>query len=222
MRLDKKKLLQFVYEITLAIVIFAGILDRAGIFTQNLQLHTLYSFTTISNGCVMVIMLFAALVQMLPPVTAGSVLARVRFIGVIMILITGTVYHFILLPQKIIENPSYQVFSFGNIIAHYFAPIGVLADWLLFCKKGLVTKREPLICVLVSVLYFIITTLYGFYGSTIPGKETSYVYFFMDVGELGIVGVIKWVAVIFAAILLLVYSLYAIDRILAKRIKGRT
>lgn len=217
-----KSIISIAYELTLSAAIIAGILHRAGIFSPLLQLHTLYSFTTISNGCVMAIMLFTTVKYRLHMKEINPRLARIRYVGVILILITGLVYHFILLPEKVAENPAYQVFTFGNIVAHYIAPIGVFVDWLLFDKKGMVTKREPLICVSVPVLYFIITSLYGYFGSAIPGKGTSYVYFFMDIGALGAIGVLKWVAVIFASILVLVYSVYALDCILANKLEVRT
>lgn len=211
--------ISFLYKILFAIIILAGTLDRAGIFTARLQPQTLFSFTAISNIFIMTITLFTAIKYVLPRKDLGPILAKVRYVGVVLILITGIVYHFILLPAKIEANPSYPVFTFGNIAAHYIAPVGMLMDWLLFDKKGAVTKREPLLCAAAPLLYFIAAMLYGHYGSTIPGKETAYAYFFLDVGALGIVGVLKWAAAIFVFILLLAYSVYLIDFFLARRMK---
>lgn len=212
-----KAKISFIFKLVFSTLIFLGILDRAGIFTQSLQLHTLYSFTTISNACVIMVVLYDAFRCRFSFENLGSRFARLQYLCLIMILITGTVYHFVLFPQKVAENPAYQVFTFGNIVAHYIAPIGMLADWLLFGKKGLLSKREPLICVSVPFLYFIVASLYGYYGSTIPGKDTSYIYFFMDFGKLGVMGVIAWVFAILVFVLLLAYFLYTLDCIMARR-----
>lgn len=207
----------FPFRLIFAALIFFGILDRAGIFGQSMQLHTLYSFTTISNACVMVVVLTAAFRYKLSFENPGSRFARLQYFCLVLILITGAVYHFVLLPQKVAENPAYQVFTFGNIVAHYIAPIGMLADWLLFGKKGLLRKRDPLLCPAAPLLYFVGASLYGYFGPTIPGKDTSYLYFFMDFGKLGVPGVMAWVTAVLAFVLLLAYSIYALDGILARR-----
>lgn len=217
-----KAKIAFTFKLIFSALIFLGILDRAGIFTQSLQLHTLYSFTTISNACVMIVVLYAAFRCRLSFENLDSRFARLQYLCLIMILITGTVHHFVLFPQKVAENPAYQVFTFGNIVAHYIAPIGMLADWLLFEQKGLLSKREPLICVSVPFLYFIFASMYGYYGSTIPGKDTSYIYFFMDFGKLGITGVIAWVSAILVFVLFLAYSVFAVDCIMARRTKEKS
>lgn len=217
-----KAKISFIFKLVFSALILLGILDRAGIFSQSLQLHTLYSFTTISNACVMIVVLYAAFRCRLSFEKLGSRFARLQYLCLILILITGTVYHFVLFPQKVAENPAYQVFTFGNIVAHYIAPMGMLADWLLFGKKGLLSKREPLICVSVPLLYFIFASVYGYYGSTIPGKDTSYIYFFIDFGKLGLTGVMAWVSVILVFVLLLAYSMYAVDYIMARRRKEKS
>jgi len=213
----KKTIFSVTYRFVLTIVILPAILDRAGIFSGNLQLHTLYSFTTISNGYIMLVTLITVFITFSSAESIGLKISRLRTIGVMMILMTGLIYHFILLPQKIAENLNYQVFTYGNIVAHYIAPIGMFMDWLLFDRKGRINKWEPLIYTSVPVVYFIIASIYGYYGSTIPNKETSYVYFFMDWGKLGIAGVMKWVLLILICILCLAYLIYFIDYSLAKR-----
>lgn len=211
--------ISFIFKLVFSTLILLGILDRAGIFTQSLQLHTLYSFTTISNACVMIVVLYAAFRCKLSFDNLRSRFARLQYLCLIMILITGTVYHFVLFPQKVAENPAYEVFTFGNIVAHYIAPIGMLADWLLFGKKGLLSNREPIICVSVPLLYFIVASVYGYCGAAIPGKDTSYIYFFMDFGKLGVPGVIAWVSAILLFVLFLAYFIYAVDCVIARRTK---
>lgn len=214
--MNNKNWLSVLYKIVLSIAVLIAVLDRAGIFNVNKQLQTLYSFTTISNCYIIAIALITAL-KVLTSGNISSILLRFRYIGVMMILITGVIYHFILLPQKIAENPNYQIFTYGNIVAHYIAPIITFLDWLLFDKKGSITKWEPLIFTSVPLAYFVFASIYGYYGSTIPGKETSYAYFFMDWDALGFTGVMGWVFAILGCILLLTYIVYFLDYLLAKK-----
>jgi len=213
--IGNKNRLSVIYKIFLSIIVLMAVIDRAGIFNADKQLQTLYSFTTISNCYI----ISAALISAFKIATSGQIgaaLSRFRHLGVMMILITGLVYHLILLPQKILENPNYQIFTYGNIVAHYIAPMLTFFDWLLFDKKGGISKWEPLICTSIPLVYFLLASLYGYFGSAIPGKETSYVYFFMDWGELGFSGVLKWALTILGCILLLTYLVYFVDHWLAK------
>ena len=214
--MNNKNRFSVIYKSILSIIVLIAVMDRAGIFSVDKQLQTLYSFTTISNCYIVAVALITAF-KILTSKNINPALLRLRHIGVMMILITGLIYHLILLPQKITENPNYQIFTYGNIVAHYIAPIITFLDWLLFDKKGSISKWEPLICTSIPMVYFLLASIYGYYGSTIPNKETSYVYFFMDWGELGFTGVMKWVFAILGCILFLTYLVYLIDYLLAKK-----
>ncbi len=204
------------YKIVTAIVILTAIFHRAGLFGTELQLHTLYSFTTISNGIVFTLTLVTLFTTIYNKPSSVNLL-QLRAVGLMMILVTGLTYHYILLPQKIAENHSYNVFTYGNIIAHYIAPTATFFDWLLFDEKGKIKSHFPLICLLVPLIYFVVFSIYGFYGSTIPNKQTSYVYFFMDFGEIGLAGVMKWIFIMLGLILLLAYLIYFLDYIISKK-----
>lgn len=216
---SKKNCLSVIYKAVLSISILAAVIARSGIFSSTRQLQTLFSFTTLSNCYVATVALIIAY-KILTSGNIGARLLRFRHIGVMMILITGLIYNLILLPQKISENPNYQIFSYGNIVTHYAAPVLTFFDWLLFDKKGSISKWEPLACTSVPFAYFVLASIYGYFGSTIPNKETSYVYFFMDWGQLGFAGVMKWVLLIFGCILALTYLVYLLDYLLAKKARA--
>lgn len=205
----------------LSAIILAGILARAGLFSQSLQLQTLYSFTTISNAFVLVVTT-VTIVKITATGGFGPKFAKVRTIALMAILLTGLLYHFLLLPEKLATYPSYDVFAFGNIATHYIAPLGMFAEWLLFDEKGRIGKWMPLAFTVIPLFYFIAASIYGAVGPTIPGKETSYVYFFMDWGKLGAAGVLAWMALLLAGVLCLTYGIYFLDRGLAKRTAGKS
>ena len=211
---NRKKKLLILWRIAFSFIILSAILVRAGIFNSFSQLQTLYSFTSVSGTYILLITLITIFNT---NENRSKGISTARSIGVMMILITGLIYHFILLPQKILENPNYEVFTYGNIVAHYITPLLMFMEWLLFDEKGKINKWEPLICSVIPCAYFIVFSIYGYYGTTISGKDTSYVYFFMDWGRLGATGVIKWSFFLLVGILCLTYFIYLIDYLMGKR-----
>lgn len=207
-----KAKISFIYKLILSAIIFISILDRAGIFALSFKLYSLFSFTSISNICVLIVTAYGAFAGRHGTDNFTPRFARIQYLCLIMILITGIVYSFILLPQKLAENPDYRFFTVPNIVGHYVAPVGMLLDWLLFGKKGQLTKREPVICICAPLIYCIIAIVYGCFGPEIPGLGSSYVYFFMDPGVSGWSGVIIWTLALLAGIVALTLSFYALDR----------
>jgi len=214
---SKKETFFLLWRSIFSLIIFTAILDRAGIFSNNLNLKTFCSFTTLSSGYILLITLLDTF--KIFPFGEGFDLwfSKFRALGVMVILITGLVYHFILLPHEVAEIPNYRIFIYSNIVTHYFAPISMFLDWLFVDKKGRIGKWDPLIFTSLPITYLILASIYGYYGPPIPGWETSFAYFFMDWDTLGVTGVILWIAFLFICILSLAYFIYVIDYLLAKR-----
>ena len=212
-----KSRISFIYKLILSAIIFISILDRAGIFALTFKLYSFFSFTSLSNICVLAVTLYGAFVSRRSLDDITPRFARIQYLCLIMILITGIVYSFILLPEKLANNPDYKFFTIPNIVGHYVAPVGMLFDWLLFGKKGQLSKREPIICICVPLLYCVIAIIYGNIGPEIPGLNSSYVYFFMDPAISGWSGVILWTLALLAGIVLLTLAVYALDRKMAQK-----
>ena len=212
-----KTKVSFYYKLIFSAVILISIIDRAGIFALTIKPYSFFSFTSISNICVLAVTLYGAFAgrRSLDDITPRF--ARIQYLCLIMILITGIVYSFILLPEKLANNPNYKFFTIPNIVGHYVAPVGMLIDWLLFGKKGQLTKREPIICICVPLLYCVIAIIYGNIGPEIPGLNSSYVYFFMDPAVSGWSGVIIWTLAMLAGIVLLTLAFYVLDRKMAHK-----
>ena len=217
---DKMKTkISFIYKLILSAIIFISIIDRAGIFALTIKPYSFFSFTSISNICVLAVTLYGAFAgrRSLDDITPRF--ARIQYLCLIMILITGIVYSFILLPEKLANISNYKFFTIPNIVGHYIAPVGMLIDWLLFGKKGQLTKREPIICICFPLLYCVIAIIYGNIGPEIPGLNSSYVYFFMDPAVSGWSGVIIWTLAMLAGIVLLTLAFYVLDRKMAHKKK---
>ena len=217
---DKMKTkISFIYKLILSAIIFISIIDRAGIFALTIKPYSFFSFTSLSNICVLAVTLYGAFAGMRSLDDITPRFAHIQFLCLIMILITGIVYSFILLPDKLANNPDYKFFTIPNIVGHYVAPICMLIDWLLFGKKGQLSKREPIICICVPLLYCVIAIIYGNIGPEIPGLNSSYVYFFMDPAVSGWSGVIIWTLALLTGIVLLTLAFYVLDRKMAHKKK---
>lgn len=214
---QKLRPFSILFKALIILLSLTGILDRAGLFSGHPSGETLFSFTSLSNGGILIITLVALVKEASSRPDAGRRFPSVRAAGVMMMTSVMVIYHLVLLPQKLAENPAYQIFTYGNLAAHYLVPLATLADWLMFDKKGRVSRRMPLFFALVPVGYFVVASLYGFLGPQIPGKGTSYVYFFIDWERQGPAGVLRWVALILGAILALGYGVCLLDHLLGKR-----
>ncbi len=109
--------------------------------------------------------------------------AIVRGGAMIYILVTGLVFHFILVP----DLPEYfaEGVTFRHHITHTIAPIGFILDWVLFDRKGLMYKSDLKYWVIFPMLYWIVSIVHG-------GISGLYPYFFMDVGAIGFTAVLAW------------------------------
>lgn len=136
---------------------------------------------------------------------------------IMMIMVTMLVYHFILVPQAFSMNTNYIYFSLSNILVHYFTPLMVIIDWLLFDKKNVYRWFDPLIWLTIPYVYFGFALFRAEIGGVLTGVNSRYPYFFIDVDVLGWGGVLKYVVVVSLAFIILGYFLYFIDKIRYKR-----
>lgn len=134
-----------------------------------------------------------------------------------LILTTGLIYHFVILPESISQDSNYNVFLYHNIVGHYVVPLGMFIDWLLFDDKGHISRKEPLICLSIPIVYFLLYIIYYTVGSLIKSSNLSAIYFFMDVNTLDYIHLIKWALALLLCILLVNYSIYFLDKFLYKK-----
>ena len=207
--------ISIIFKCIMGLTIAMGIFSSTGIIGDKLRLHMLYSFTNLSNLYILVITILS-IHKLNRRKNISGALYRARILGLIIILLTGLVYHFILLPERILENPNYKL-SIGNIITHYIAPGLMLLDWIMFDSKGKMKRIDPVIIISFPLVYFIFFSLYGYLGLPIPNKKSSYIYFFMDFNLLGILGVVRWCILIILCLIILVYGIYFVDLYLGKR-----
>lgn len=209
-----KNKFSILYKILFSLLLASGMLIRLGLSSNQFYTHVFFSFTNLSNLLVLVVTIYSSY-SLLCKSKESQWLSQLRISSVLAILITGIIYHFILVPEKIIENPAYTIFTYSNIICHYVAPIGMTLDWLLFDEKGKIKKTDPLKWLSIPLGYFLFALFYGSLGNTLPGKSSSYPYFFLDLDKLGVLGVAGWSSLLLLGILIIFYIIYFVDQALA-------
>ncbi len=164
---------------------------------ENGLLPAIAYFTIQSN-----ILLVMALIFFLFAGHQNRVTAIVRGGVIIYILITGLVFHFLLVPGL----PEYFAdgLSFRHHITHTIAPIGFILDWLLFDIKGMMRNSDLKYWIIYPLLYWIVTISYGIIRGLYP-------YFFMDVGAIGFAAVITWFFALTAFIIILSFLVVRLD-----------
>ncbi|WP_157153959.1 Pr6Pr family membrane protein [Brachyspira murdochii] len=140
-----------------------------------------------------------------------------RFKGAVTMSITVTflVYHFLLGPTSgKLEGIDY----IRNIILHYILPIMTIFDYIIFDKKGIYEIVDPLLWLIIPLLYFVFVLIRARVGS--PFSDGSYYpYFFVDIDKYGFKTVLRNVFFITLFFAFLGYIEYFIDMLFSKHYK---
>ena len=122
----------------------------------------------------------------------------------LMIAVTILVYHFLLAGGKAPEYDGTNIQRWlANMLLHYVAPAMVILDWILFDPKRVFRRFDPLLWLIIPVLYAVFTLIRAEIGGEIAGKGTRFPYFFLDIDAIGWSGMLGYVgvfAVIFTAL----------------------
>ncbi len=105
----------------------------------------------------------------------------------------------------ILLSPSYQptgFAAFSNLVLHYITPIAFIVDWVLTETKIRYEWSYLGYWIIYPIGYIVFAFLHG----TFTG---SYIYFFLDISQLGIVGYTLFVSVLIVSGLVL-GSLYIV------------
>ena len=194
-----------------------GIFDNVSIIRWDFYVH----FTNISNFLCIGVML-ASLIETAKKkedsyVTVAPVL---KFIGVLGILLTFLVFN-IMLAGAEGRDPQAN-WRIGSLCFHVVLPIMYIADWFLFRERRNCKWYYPLVSICFPLGYAIFlliqATILKFDSSILIPTTTTpliYPYFFVNIDNLGVGGVLTWVgilAVAFAAVGFLFFGLDRLDK----------
>ena len=213
-------LLSRVYRIIAALLCLMGLCIQFGVHQGQFSAYLLNYFTVQSNIVCLLVWIALLLKPKLSPLIHGVAAQG--------ILLTMTVYHFLLSGQFTMGDGGMNLFQLANILLHYVCPTLMILDFLFLAERGPLKRSAPWVWAVFPVLYLIFVFIRGATGIPIaPGGGSAYPYFFLDPGATGLTGhpqgfggVAIWVVALFAAYVAAGYAMRGLY-LLAGRFTGR-
>ena len=211
----KNRTTQLIFQSFYCAIGLIGAVASLGIFDDilNPRWDFYAHFTNLSNYLCIGIM-FAELVQTAKKSVNSYVSASplLKFIGLLGIMLTFLVFNFLLAGRP--DREFQANWRVSSICLHVILPIMYIFDWLLFYEHKKIRWFYPLVSVAFPVLYIIFIYTRAFIVNFNPEVPYLYPYFFLNLDNLGVAGVAKWVAILFAGFIVLGYIFYGIDKII--------
>ena len=119
------------------------------------------------------------------------------------------------------RNPA-QNFTITSISFHVVLPLLFVFDWILFYEHGRVKWTYPLYSTIFPLMYLAFIYIRAWMVGFNLNVPKLYPYFFINLDEQGVAGVVRWVIILLVAFIVLGYVLMGIDRALgSSRRNGR-
>ena len=214
----KNRTVQLIFQSFFVAIGLIGIVASLGIFddVQNIRWDFYVHFTNISNylciGIVLCELIQTAKKKADSYVTVAPFL---EFIGVLAILLTFLVFNFLLAGQP--DRDPQANWRIASISFHVILPLMYVFDWLFFYEHKKIKWFYPLASVLFPLIYIVFVYTRAAIVNFNPEVPYLYPYFFLNLDNLGVAGVAKWVAILFAGFIALGYIFYGIDKIVKSK-----
>ena len=214
----KNRTTQLIFQSFYCAIGLIGAVASLGIFDDilNPRWDFYAHFTNLSNYLCIGIM-FAELVQTAKKNEDSYVSASplLKFIGLLGIMLTFLVFNFLLAGRP--DREFQANWRVSSICLHVILPIMYIFDWLLFYEHKKIRWFYPLVSVAFPLLYIIFIYTRAFIVNFNPEVPYLYPYFFLNLDNLGVAGVAKWVAILFAGFIVLGYIFYGIDKLIKSK-----
>ena len=214
----KNRTAQLIFQSFFCAIGLVGIFASFGIFDNILSPRWDFyvHFTNISNylciGIVLAELIQTAKKKVDSYVTTAPFL---KFIGVLAILLTFLVFNLLLAGQP--DRDPQANWRIASISFHVVLPIMYVLDWLLFYEHKKVKWYHPIASVVFPLLYVVFVYIRAAILNFNPDAPYIYPYFFLNLETQGVLGVIKWVAILFVGFIALGYIFYGIDKIVKSK-----
>ena len=211
----KNRTTQLIFQSFFCAIGFIGIIASLGIFDDayNLRWDFYVHFTNLSNylcfGVMLAELIGTAKKSMNSYVKTAPFL---KFIGVLAILLTFLVFNFMLAGRP--DRDPQANWRISSISFHVILPLMYVLDWILFYEHKKVRWFYPLTSVVFPALYVAFVFIRAAIVNFNPEVPYLYPYFFLNLDNLGVWGVAKWVAILFAGFIALGYIFYGIDKVI--------
>lgn len=208
-----------IYRILAAFIGIITIIFQFGIFSEEKRFENILYFTTISN-LLCIIMFIVLSIKTFADIkkygTYGhtSISSHLKGEITISIILTMSVYHFILIPFALKEDPTRKI-EIIDVILHYIIPCITIFDWLLFDKKRRFKIYDPLLWTILPYLYIIFVYIQGNHNlsQNLNIGIGKYIYSFLDYNLLGKQEVCGNIIIISLIFIIIGYVIYGIDSI---------
>ena len=216
----KNRTSQLIFQSFFCAIGLIGIVASLGIFddVQNLRWDFYVHFTNLSNYlCIGIV--FAELVQTAKKRTDSYVCVSpfLKFIGVLAILLTFLVFNFLLAGQP--DRDPQANWRISSISFHVILPVMYVMDWILFYQHKKVRWYYPLASVIFQVVYVAFIYIRAAIVNFNPQVPYLYPYFFLNLDNLGVAGVAKWITILFVGFIALGYIFYGIDKAIKSKVQ---
>ena len=212
----KNRTVQLMFQTAFCTLGILGIIASFGTFNYELRTDFYVHFTNLSNYLCIGIM-FVELVETIKKNKDQYVtkLPLLKFIGLLAILLTFIIFNFILAGDR----EMYLNFRINSVLFHIILPIMYLLDWILFYEHKKIKWSYPLISTSFPILYATFIFIRAWILDFNPEAPYIYPYFFLNLDELGVVGVIKWICILSVVFIVIGYAVLGLDKILVKKNK---
>ena len=214
----KNRTTQLIFQSFYCAIGLIGAVASLGIFDDilNPRWDFYAHFTNLSNYLCIGIM-FAELKETAKKSENSYVSASplLKFIGLLGIMLTFLVFNFLLAGRP--DREFQANWRVSSICLHVILPIMYIFDWLLFYEHKKIRWFYPLVSVAFPLLYIIFIYTRAFIVNFNPEVPYLYPYFFLNLDNLGVAGVAKWVAILFAGFIVLGYIFYGIDKFIKSK-----
>lgn len=209
----KNKNISILYKIIIVIIGGYGLYINFWKANGKFDVELVYYFTDQSNILVFVYFIL----DIIFIIKSGKTLLP-RFKGIVIMAITVTflIYNFLLRPHNFVMGGYMSKYYYiENTILHCSIPIMTIFDWILFDKKGVYHIIDPLLWLIMPLVYFIFTVVRARVGQRFS-DGSRYPYFFIDVDKYGLVGVLRNVILLTIFFLIFGYAVYLVDKFLSR------
>lgn len=210
----KNKIVSLVYKIITAVLALTGLLFATDIFTGTFSKTFIFYYTNQSNILCLVSMVLSAIYcakDIKKNGTKGLSTFAPRFKGGVVLAITVT----FLVYWGMLYSPGYPQ-DISSILLHLVVPVMVILDWVLFDEKGKFKKLDPILWLLIPLVYDIFANVVALFGS--PRFDGSrFPYFFLDYDLNGIPMTIMYFVVLLLTFLLLGYVYYGLSQLMSRK-----
>ena len=210
----KNRTVQLMFQTAFCTLGILGIIASFGTFNYTFRSDFYVHFTNLSNYLCIGIMI----VELIETVkkkedSYTTKLPLLKFIGLTAILLTFFIFNFMLAGDR---EPELN-FYINSVLFHIILPIMYFIDWILFYEHKKVKWYYPLVSVSFPVIYAIFIFIRAWILNFNPDAPYIYPYFFLNLDELGVFGVIKWIGILSIVFIVIGYVIFGLDKISKKK-----